>query len=237
MSDENDEIINEEEPGKNEEQDNTADRGSEGSADNREEIPEWYSHFSHRDHARPVNAGQPAENAENDKITNEEQDNSAGREGHVGSDEQAEIDNWYSHTGDDDRNKTTNAELPGGNIDNDTITKPMESLKNKMDDADEEQDEVHKLLNFKTARILGIVFGVVLIAGLVLSYIQFQNSSDRREHSKYFWLENNIPKGYPDTVYQKKIILMDSSIIRTQDSLNRAMAAHDSTRHDTLLKK
>ena len=107
----------------------------------------------------------------------------------------------------------------------------------KQEESEDEQDEVHKLLNFKTARILGVVFVVVLIAGLVLSYIQFQNSSDRKEHSKYFWLENNIPKGYPDTVYQKKIIYLDSSIIRTNDSISRAMAVHDSTSHDTLSKK
>src|SRR6185312_798048 len=91
-----------------------------------------------------------------------------------------------------------------------------------------EDEETNNLLNFKTARILVIFLLAVIIIAFVFSYVKFQAAADKGEHAKYLWIERNIPKGYPDTVYQEKIIYMDSSAIRTRDSV---------VMHDTVIKE
>ncbi len=88
---------------------------------------------------------------------------------------------------------------------------------------EEEDDEVSNILSYKTAKYLVLFLLVVLIVGFIISFVDFKKHADKGDHAKYFWVELNIPKDHPDTVYQEKIIYIDSAAMRLRDSMN----AHD----------
>ncbi|MCW3121968.1 MAG: hypothetical protein JWQ38_1460 [Flavipsychrobacter sp.] len=76
-----------------------------------------------------------------------------------------------------------------------------------------EEEAVTNILSYKTARYLVVFLLVVAILAFVISYIDFKKQADQGLHVKYFFMELNIPKGYPDTVYVSKMVYLDTNKI------------------------